>query len=672
MPSTIAARPKARVVVPTTFASEAALRTKVKRVAIYLRVSTKDQLLGYGLDVQLKGVMDYLERKKVLEPDTIYEIVDIYEDAGESGAKQDRPQILRLERDVQAGKIDVVATHKFDRIGRTGRAFWHWVWTLEDAGVSIISVTQEIDTTTTHGTVALQNLASFSEMEWRTILERTQNGINMKAAAGGWTGGPPPYGFYIEDKGSRNSRLAICEREFKTLEYAAMFLVEGGCTVDRAAHLLNLMGRYTRKGMEWTGANLRHKFFNTALDGFVVFRNTDEVINKRRRRATKLDEHGNPKHGPTVIIDTPMPFELDRLMSVRLALKRNGWRMEGPYKHHPLSTRITGTCGKHYTGVYVKAEDRRTYRCGGKKNCEDSIIDAVTIERTVWQSLRHFFGDKEKLRELARGWAGTSPDHRHVYKSRIEELTAEVSTIKTLVTTQLVEFAKAGVDPTAVAAATATLNEDIAKKEALIADARSMLEEAEASSRRSADFTKLVEIASFNLDNLSSRQKVEVLDLLDIRVVLKGAVPLNGRFGPDAAIESWFQARNVQPRELTDELWEEVLLRIPPTRVTKRTYDLRKLVEGLIYKVRNGCGWHGLPEGYPPREALRSRFRDWSKKGVWDDIMEPLLEPATGSSSAPLPPMEVSGNIDPRIVTLASTEDGRDLQVAHLPALIPG
>ncbi|MEV8566420.1 recombinase family protein [Streptomyces sp. NPDC051322] len=43
--------------------------------------------------------------------------------AGESGAKQDRPQIMRLERDAQANKIDVVAVHKFDRIGRTGRAF---------------------------------------------------------------------------------------------------------------------------------------------------------------------------------------------------------------------------------------------------------------------------------------------------------------------------------------------------------------------------------------------------------------------------------------------------------------------------------------------------------------------------------------------------------------------
>lgn len=333
--------------VSRTFDSAARAKLKSKRVGIYLRVSTKDQILGYGLDTQLSGIQDFLNKKKILDPETIWEVVDIYEDAGESGAKQSRPEILRLERDVRDGKIDVVAVHKFDRVGRTGRAFWYWVWALEDAGVSIISVTQEIDTSTNHGVVALQQLASFSEMEWRTILERTQNGLNMKAAAGGWAGGPPSYGYRIENKGSRNSKLAVDPNEAAVLELAAKLIVEGGYNVDRAAHMLNLIGKYTRSGAEWTGHNLRHKFYNTALDGFVVFRNTDEVINKRRRRATIMAEDGKPKHGPTVIIDTPMALSMERLHSVRAALKRNGWRLEGPYKHHPLSTRIIGTCGTH-------------------------------------------------------------------------------------------------------------------------------------------------------------------------------------------------------------------------------------------------------------------------------------------------------------------------------------
>ncbi|WP_130334989.1 recombinase family protein [Streptomyces sp. BK022] len=649
---------------PGTFQSSTALARIVKRVGAYIRVSTKDQALGYGLDVQIKGIQDHIDAKNVIEERNgtgiVWELAEIYEDAGESGAKQDRPAMMRLERDVHAKLIDVVAVHKFDRIGRTGRAFWHWVWALEDAGVNIISVTQEIDTTTTHGNTALQQLASFSEMEWRTILERTQNGLNMKAASGGWTGGPPPYGYYIENQGKRDSKLALDPEECRTLELAAQFIVEGGYTVDRAAHLLNLMGRLTRKGVEWTGSNLRHKFRNTALDGFVVYRNTDPVINKRRTNVTKLNPDGTPKHGPMMIIDTPMVFELDRLMSIRNALRKNGgWTLSGPYKYHPLSTRVIGQCGAHYTGVWVKAEDRRTYRCSGNK-CGDSVIDAVALEEVVWDSLKNFLGDKSKLREIAADWVTTVPDHRKMYMSRIEDLEKQIEASRSLITNTLLTLAQNGVDATAINDAIGKINEDVNTKQAMLDDAREMLEEAEEAAQRAEDFQRLVEIASFNLENINDRQKAEIMDLLEIQVTLTGPVPLEGRFGPDSDIEQWFAERGVQPVEMTDELWAEVRPRIN-FRVTKKSHDLRALVEGLLYKARTGCPWGEMPEYFPPKEALRARWRAW-KDGAWADIVEPLLVPAP-ARKPPLPPMKVTGNIDPRLVEF--TQGQMTSQVPH-------
>ncbi|MGD6750267.1 recombinase family protein [Streptomyces sp. BH105] len=653
--------------IPRTFDSAAKAKLKIKRIGIYTRVSTKDQLLGYGLDVQLKGVRDYIDIKKVIDPDTIWEIVDVYEDAGESGAKQDRPEIMRLERDVRDGKIDVVAVHKFDRIGRTGRAFWYWVWALEDAGVSIISVTQEIDTTTTHGTVALQNLASFSEMEWRTILERTQNGLNMKAASGGWVGGPPPYGYCVEGKGSRNSKLAVDTAEAAVLELAAKLIVEGGYTVDRTAHMLNLIGKTTRRGRDWTGSNLRHKFMNSALDGFIVFRNTDEVVNKRRRRKTVMGEDGKPKHGPTVIIDTPMALSMERLHSVRAALKRNGWRLDGPHKYHPLSKRIIGLCQKHYTGVWVKLEQRRTYRCSGGPGCGDSVIDAVAMEKVVWDSLTEFFGNKEKLRELAQTWRGNVPDYSGVYKERIAELDKEIETLDSLSTNQLLGFAKAGVDPEQVAKAMATLKDDQDKKTKLRNEAKQMLEESEKTAERAQELEKLVETATFNLKGLPDQQKAEVMELADIKVKLLGPVPLEGRFGPGADIERWFDERGVTAVEMTDELWENVRSRIS-FRATKNSHDLRLLVEGLLHKARTGCPWSEMPAQYPPKEALRARWRAW-KDGAWADIVEPLLVPAP-PRTPPLPPFEVTGNIDPRLYKFSQMLSKS--QDAEVCALTPG
>jgi DNA invertase Pin-like site-specific DNA recombinase/transposase len=639
---------------PGTFKSSIALARIVKRVGAYIRVSTKDQIVGYGLDVQLQGIQDHIDKKNLHEQQNetniVWELGDVYEDAGESGAKQDRPQMMRLERDVLDKKIDVVAVHKFDRIGRTGRAFWHWVWALEDAGTSIISVTQEIDTTTTHGVTALQQLASFSEMEWRTILERTQNGLNMKAAAGGWTGGPPPFGYRIENQGKRDSKLAVDPVESRTLELAAQLIVEGGYTVDRAAHMLNLIGRFTRKGVAWTGSNLRHKFRNTALDGFVVYRNTDEVVNKRRKRATKMNPDGSPKHGPMMIIDTPMVFDIDRLMSIRHALRRNGgWTHSGNYKYHPLSTRVIGECGAHYTGVHVKIEDRRTYRCSGKK-CGDSVIDAVALEEIVWDSLKKFLGDKSKLREIAKDWVTTAPDHREMYVARIGELEREVAGLLELTTTTLVNLATAGVDARAINSAVAKINEDISLKQTMLDDARDMLSKSEEAAQRAEDFQRLVEIASFNLENINDRQKSEIMDLLEIQVTLIGPVPLERRFGPGSEIEAWHVERGRMPKELTDELWEQIKPNIP-FRVTKRSLDLRLLVEGLIHKARTGCPWDEMPERFPDKNALRSRWRAW-RGGTWESFMEPLLEavPVRPLRQAPLPPMRVTGNIDPRLV----------------------
>lgn len=653
---------------PRTFDSPARAKLMIKRVGAYLRVSTKDQILGYGLDVQIAGIEDYVGKKNILDRDKniLWEIAEVYEDAGESGAKQDRPEIMRLERDVRAKKIDVVAVHKFDRIGRTGRAFWHWVWALEDAGVSIISVTQEIDTTTTHGTVALQNLASFSEMEWRTILERTQNGLQMKAAVGGWTGGPPPYGYYIVNKGSRDSKLAVCPEEAAVLALAGRLIVEGGYNADRAAHMLTLIGKLTRSGAEWTGHNLRHKFYNTALDGFVVFRNTDDVINRRRRRATIVGEDGQPKHGPTVVIDTPLALPLETVYSVRAALKRNGWTMDGPYKYHPLSTRIIGTCTKHYTGVWVKAEQRRTYRCSGGAGCGDSVIDAVAMEKVVWDSLVTFFDDKEKLRDLAKTWQGEAPDYTHIYEERIAELDKEIEALDELSTTQLLGFAKAGVDPEQVAKAMATLKADQEKKISLRAEAKSMLDDARKIAQRSEELERLVETATFNLKGLSDRHKAEVLDLADIKVKLIGSVPLEGRFGPGADIEKWFDDRGVLPVEMTDDLWEEVRPRIQ-FRITKKSHDLRLLVEGLLHKARTGCPWDEIPDRFPPKEALRARWRAW-KDEVWASIVEPLLVPAP-PRTPPLPPFEVTGNIDPRLYKFSEMSTSQDAEVC---ALTPG
>ncbi|PWI16087.1 hypothetical protein DI272_19360 [Streptomyces sp. Act143] len=88
-----------------------------------LRVSAQEQAQGYGLAVQERAGRAHVESRPgwILDPEMVFR------DEGVSGALVDRPGMLRLEQAARRGLIDVIVVHEFDRIGRTGRAFWTWI-----------------------------------------------------------------------------------------------------------------------------------------------------------------------------------------------------------------------------------------------------------------------------------------------------------------------------------------------------------------------------------------------------------------------------------------------------------------------------------------------------------------------------------------------------------------
>jgi DNA invertase Pin-like site-specific DNA recombinase len=92
-----------------------ALPGKVKRVGQYFRVSTEDQLKGYGIDVQEHGIGAVLGQRSDLV------VVETYKDLGVTGTISNRQDFMRMEEDARAGKLDVVAVHKIDRIARKKR-----------------------------------------------------------------------------------------------------------------------------------------------------------------------------------------------------------------------------------------------------------------------------------------------------------------------------------------------------------------------------------------------------------------------------------------------------------------------------------------------------------------------------------------------------------------------
>jgi site-specific DNA recombinase len=158
------------------------------RAAGYLRVSTADQVEGFGLDAQETSIRAYCTAQG-------WELVGLYTDAGISGAQDDRPELARLVEDAKAGAFSRVVVMKLDRLARKLKKLLDLYDELEAVGVAIASVRESLDTSTHYGRLFRNILASLAEFEKDAIAERVQGGRVEKAKRGGSLGGFAPYGY---------------------------------------------------------------------------------------------------------------------------------------------------------------------------------------------------------------------------------------------------------------------------------------------------------------------------------------------------------------------------------------------------------------------------------------------------------------------------------------------
>src|SRR6185312_7084470 len=142
--------------------------TTMKRVGIYLRVSTDSQTT----DNQRRELETIAARSG-------WEVVGIYEDAGISGAKgrEKRPGFDRLLRDATARKVDMIAAWSVDRLGRSLQHLVGLLQELQALKCDLYLHQQAIDTSTPSGRAMFQMCGVFAEFERAIIVERVKAGL---------------------------------------------------------------------------------------------------------------------------------------------------------------------------------------------------------------------------------------------------------------------------------------------------------------------------------------------------------------------------------------------------------------------------------------------------------------------------------------------------------------
>lgn len=173
------------------------------RIAIYARVSTKDQ----DLDTQLIALRAYAFGKSLKgeglfpSPSLITQPLDLsiapqvktwleFTDFGVSGSVSKRPGLDALMQAAYRREFDVLVVARFDRFARSTR---HLVTALEEfqkLGIDFVSLNESIDTSTPMGKMVFVVLGAVAELERTIIVERVKAGI-ARVRAQGKILGPP-------------------------------------------------------------------------------------------------------------------------------------------------------------------------------------------------------------------------------------------------------------------------------------------------------------------------------------------------------------------------------------------------------------------------------------------------------------------------------------------------
>lgn len=81
------------------------------------------------------------------------------------------------------------------------------------------------------------------------------------------------------------------------------------------------------------------------------------------------------------------------------------------------------------------------------------------------------------------------------------------------------------------------------------------------------------------------------------------------------------------PTDLTDPQWDLIAPLIPdrlPKSLPPAKHSPREMVNAILYVVRNGCTWRGLPHDFPPWQSVYGRFRRWTDCGLLAKVVRTL------------------------------------------------
>jgi site-specific DNA recombinase len=394
------------------------------RAALYVRVSTDEQTLGYSLDAQEDELRKYANEQN-------YEIYDLYKDGGFSGKDFNRPDIQRLIQDAEEDKIDTILVWKIDRLSRNNADVLSLIDNVLKPRDKNIVITQgNINSATNHGYMFISLFSTWAHFERANIIERVSMGMNKRAAMGEWNGGSI-LGYCSEDK-----KLKVCSRE-KEIVQEIFNLRAQGLGYKAIVNIMNDKGVRTKRGKDFSIAGVKSILSNQVYIGKIVWGKYRQWSSKRRA-GKKEPIIIDGIHEPIIDINLwNRVQEINEIHNKTFSNNRNfngNFFLTGILKCPQCNSGMVMSKSKKYKQpgyhLYYMCQG---YHSKGKSYCSSNLIKKEYIEEKLISIIAKLITDIDLVRDIF-----TEINRGASYKrEQAEESLQRIKTEQKKVSTQL-------------------------------------------------------------------------------------------------------------------------------------------------------------------------------------------------------------------------------------------